>query len=135
MKKSRSVIFLVSLFFILPFLCMVLSCDRRNQKIAGTWEDNERVISFEENSFTLSKKNASQVKAFRGTYSFAQNPEYALYLSYTDFLDQDGAWNSLEGTELFGYKETALFNVSGNKLSLKIIESGITYSLIRSSHK
>lgn len=125
MKKN------IFILFILPLLCIVLSCDRHGLNLAGSWEDNERIITFDDNTFILQKKNANQVKAFRGNYTLANDPEYALYLSYTQFQDQDGLWYSLDGTDLSGYRETVLFKASEKMLTLKIIESNTTYRLVR----
>lgn len=123
-KKTVFVFFLMALF--------LSGCKtRQTEELKGFWENENKIIEFADSYFVLCNKNAPDVAAFRGTYAFAQNPPYALKMTYQEFLNSGGEWESLKDTELENYTDTLLFKVDRDSLETKVLGNGQSYFYTR----
>ncbi len=123
--KKRIIFILISLLF------LICSCSTQQEKLIGFWENNEKVIEFAENYFIICNKNSTDVLAFAGNYTFAQEPSNAIKMFYTYMMDSSGEWISLNGTDLENYSDTILFIINKDTLDTRVIENGQYYSYTR----
>ena len=85
-------------------------------------------MEFGENYFIIYNKASVDVIAFRGIYSFAQEPVYAIKMVYEEYLNAEGDWCSLKSTELEGYTDIILFRINGTVLETKVLGNGQKYN-------
>lgn len=114
-------------------LCLVFfsSCSVQKQKkklIENIWENDSRYLEFSEDAFVIINKDSNAVVGFRGTFRFSEHPSNAFVLAYQDYLDVDGQWYSLEGTDLENYEDYLLFQIQNDKLVTHVIGNNTTYS-------
>ncbi|MCQ2591816.1 MAG: hypothetical protein MJ188_03440 [Treponema sp.] len=110
-------------FILLILLCcdFFVGCNNQQKLLTGFWENDSKILHFSENQFYIYNLNSTEVLAFSGTYDFAENPSYAIKMSYKNYLDKDKNWQSLKDTQLENYTEINLFRISDQTLELKII--------------
>lgn len=129
MKTKKRFIFILILLLFLNF-----SCSTQQEKLIGFWENNEKLIEFAEEYFIIYNKTSTEVIAFAGNYTFAQEPSNAIKMFYTYMMDSSGEWISLNGTDLENYSDTILFVINNNTLDTRVIENGQFYSYLRISN-
>ena len=125
MKRNCLFIFLI----ILPLFFM--SCGNPQKQLIGTWENQDKVIEFTQDSFMIINKNAKNVLAFQGTYTFAKDPSNCIKMKYENYMDNEYNWYSLEGTELEGYVDNILFMIDKDELQTYVIANQETYTYQR----
>lgn len=126
MHKNR-----IKLFSILLITITLLSCKTQQSELKGFWENENKIIEFADTYFVIYNKQATDIVALKGIYSFAQNPMYALKMTYKEAMDSNGDWFSLEDTELENYIDTLLFIVNKNSLETKVMGNGQKYFYTR----
>lgn len=120
MKRNKFILIcLISVLFI--------SCNNQQNQLLGFWQNDKRIIEFNNEYFIIYNKTSDDTIAFRGTYSFAKNPAYAIKMLYLDSMNSEGQWESLKDTELENYVDTVLFKVDGDMLTLKIMGNNQMY--------
>lgn len=128
MKKPNR-IFLISLSFIL--ILLTGGCKSQQEQLAGFWENEYKIMEFTEDTFVIYNKNAAEVIAFSGSYTFAFEPSYAVKMKYENFMDSSGQWKSLKGSDLENYTDILLFKITDNFLETKVLGNDQKYSYQR----
>lgn len=129
MLNKKTYILLVSSLIFLSF-----SCSNPQKELIGFWENNEKILEFTEQTFVIYNKTYENVIAFSGVYKFAQEPEFALKMSYKYAMDTNGNWASLEGTDLENYVDIILFKIDNNFLQTKVLGNGKYYTYTKISN-
>ncbi|WP_294428644.1 hypothetical protein [uncultured Treponema sp.] len=111
------------LLFILLFLVSI-SCSR-SYKIIGQWENEERILVFNDyDEFKIKYKNPKQIKSLSGKFLVNKNK---VVLSFENFETVDGFQGYTDITDLSGYEEIMEFYVKENVLFTKITTTGNEY--------
>lgn len=129
MKETFNKYFLITIF---SLTVLFTGCvPSQKEQLIGTWENENKKIEFKESEFISLNKNASKTIAFKGNYSFADNPSYAIKMIYKYAKDIEEGWFSLEETNLEGFEEFVLFRIKKDTLHLKVIGNGTLYTFKR----
>ncbi len=116
MKKFIPIFFLFVLFF--------SACSGQREKLLGTWENQNRILSFsQDGQFSLYLKQSTDVKAFSGIYEFVGSPRNAVKMDFLTYLDANSTWDSLQGSEYENFTDLLLFRVDGDKLETKVLST------------
>ncbi len=124
-----------SIFILLVFFSFsILRCQNQQTKLIGFWENDKKIMEFNKDYFVIYNKDSSDIVAFKGNYSFAENPSYAIKMIYEEYLDANGTWISLNGTELENYTDTLLIKIDDDSLETKVLGNGQMYSYNRTQN-
>lgn len=102
-----------SIFAMILSALLFASCTVIDQQEAllGAWENDDKMVGFNDGKFMMINKKASETLSLRGSYEFASEPENAVKLHYEEYMNGIGEWQSLEGTEFHGYTDVIIFEV------------------------
>ncbi len=132
MQKQNRKLFVIALTIFL--FSLVIGCKTQQSELKGFWENETKIVEFGENYFVIYNKDSPEVIAFKGSYSFADNPAYAVKMTYEECLTSEGIWISLKGTELENYTDTILFKVDKDSLETKVLGNGQRYFYTRTKN-
>ncbi len=99
------------------------ACSRASP-IEGRWKGEGRSLEFRGSAFTIEYSGQSRVRAIRGSFSLEGR---TATLSFKEYREDDGAWKSLEGSELAGQIEKMDVSIQGTRLRTAILSSGKVY--------
>ena len=122
-------LYLVFIFFI----CLISGCSICSQKelLIGVWESLDKVMEFTETEFISINKHASDVVAFKGTYTFSEIPNNGIKMEYLEYGTPEGQWASLKGSELDGFVDVVLYNIKKDTLQIKVLGNNKIYEFNR----
>lgn len=113
MKPKKSFSRISSIFSMILLALLFASCTVMDQQQAllGAWENDDKMVGFNDGKFMMINKKASETLSLRGSYEFASEPENAVKLHYEEYMNGIGEWQSLEGTGFHGYTDVIIFEV------------------------
>lgn len=112
------------IIFITIFCLLFFSCSK-NVNIIGQWENDERILEFNEyGEFIIKFKQPTKVQAFQGTFVQRNN---ITVLLFEEYKTDDGNWNYMDTTNLKNHKEVLQVSIVEGKLHTKIVSTGKEY--------
>lgn len=110
---------------VLFLFCFVFISCNKYINITGQWENNERILVFDEyGGFEINFKNSNQIQAFRGSVSQKNN---IIVLIFEEYKTKDNEWKYIDETDLLGHKEVLQVDIQSDSLYTKIIATGKEY--------
>lgn len=118
MKHKRKYNILLQIIFIV----LIIGC--KNNNIEGRWENDDRIIIFDDTNFEIIYMNTDDIKAFKGIYEKINNE---IVMKFIDYKDKNEIWKSLEDTSLSGHIEKIKYKIKGTTLETIIVNTGKKY--------
>lgn len=117
------------IFLILIFCSFFVFSCKQQIKITGEWENNDRVLKFDEyGNFQIKYKNPTKIKSFSGITAIKKN---ILVLIFEEYETTDGIQGFTDTTDLAGYKEVLQISITDKVLYTKILASGKEYKYLK----
>ena len=116
----------IFLFVILSSL--FLSSCKAPVELTGEWENEERILKFDDEHFEIEFKNPNQIKSFLGKTSRKNN---TITLFFENYITSDGVIGYTDETNLAGHKEILEIKRIDNILYTEIIATGKEYKYLK----